>query len=185
MQIAGQKAELFACFYRGTCEDYARHLFVSECGGGGGYGKKCLARAGGSYTEYDGVFLYQVYIFLLSDGARLYWFSLGRYAYAVVAEAFELFTALDRADDIIDGLLRYFVAALVNSFEILKHAVRGSDGIGILCAYGYRISERIVCFAIRDGNSECFFYHSCIHIEVSENICRLLHCIGKKHFFVH
>ena len=87
LQIAGQKAELFACFDGRSCQDDSVNLFCSECVDGHCDGKVGLARSGRSYAENYRTALYRVNIFLLTECFGLYGFALGAYANAVVDAA--------------------------------------------------------------------------------------------------
>ena len=75
LQIAGQKAELLACFDRRSGQNNALHLVIFKSGNRHCHRQVGFACSGRSQTEYDHLFPDRIHILLLSERFGLYRFS--------------------------------------------------------------------------------------------------------------
>ena len=123
LQIARQKAQLFACLHGGAGEDDAVHLVRAEGRDGHGHGKISFAGAGRADADGDRVGRNGAAIALLAQCFRLDGLALAGDADAVAGERRQLFLAAlpHKGDAVADVLLR-------ESFPAVDEAQQAFDG---------------------------------------------------------
>ena len=127
LQIAGKKAELLTRFHRGTRENNALAVSVSE--GAYRHGHREIGFSGTcrAYAEGNHALPYAVHIFLLSEGLRLHRPTGGRAADELPVDFEYLLLALRKREGerVVDRLLRDCLAAPRERNQILE------DGNGL------------------------------------------------------